>query len=214
MSRKFFIGVLILAGLFCVIKMSFAGYEKTKSVASDQAAAPEAAQDTDPKMEAWKKASSPGEHHKALEIFTGNWNYSMRWWQSPEAQPEESKGSNKGEWILGGRFVEQEVKGVAMGQPFEGLSITGYDNVKEEYNTVWLDNMSTGIMTSSSQYDAASKTFLEKGSFSCPMTGEKSRSFRGVIKIVDNDNYTYEMYGNDEAGKEFKVMEITYARAK
>ena len=54
----------------------------------------------------------------------------------------------------------------------------------------------------------------ESGTFSCPMTGERSKTFHAVWKIVDNDHYTYDMYTNAKDGKEFKNMEITYERVK
>ena len=37
-------------------------------------------------------------------------------------------------------------------------------------------------------------------------------TYRGVIKIVDDKTYTYEVYSNGEDGKEYKGMEITYTR--
>lgn len=167
----------------------------------------------DAKMAEMMKLSSPGENHKVLDMFSGNWNYSVRFWMAPDLKPEESKGTSASQWILGGRFVQQNVKGTAMGQPFEGIGMIGYDNMKKEYQTLWIDNMTTGFMTGTSLYDAASKTFAETGSFSCPMTGEAKKPFRGVMKISDPNNYTYVMYQNAPDGKEFKAMEIVYTRA-
>lgn len=92
--------------------------------------------------------------------------------------------------------------------------MTGYDNVRKEYNSVWLDNMGTGIMEASAQYNPATQTFMESGAFSCPMTGEKHKKFRAVWKIIDHDHYTYEMYTQGPGGKEFKSLEIDYQRAE
>ena len=132
-----------------------------------------------------------------------------------DAPAEESSGTSENTWIMGGRFVQQMTTGTAMGQPFEGMGFFGYDNMKGEYTNLWLDNMSTGIMKSSSKYDAGTKSFSEEGSFPCPMTGETDRKFRGSMKVIDNDHLLYEMYSNDPAsGKEFKSMEISYARVK
>ena len=49
---------------------------------------------------------------------------------------------------MGGRYLEQRFKGDIMGMPFEGIGYTGYDNVKKQYWGTWMDNMSTGMMTS------------------------------------------------------------------
>ena len=45
---------------------------------------------------------------------------------------------------MGGRYLHGMFKGTAMGQPFEGASVSGYDNTKKKYFNVWVDSMSTG----------------------------------------------------------------------
>ncbi len=164
-------------------------------------------------MNKMKEFSTPNENHKVLDQLVGQWNLTMKWWMSADATPEQSTGSSETAWILGGRFIEEKVSGQAMNQPFEGRGITGYDNLKKEYQSVWLDNMSTGMMTSTGSYDAATKTLTQNGSFSCPIVNGP-RNFRGIIKVVDGNNYMYTMYMTDPNGKEFKSMEINYTRKK
>ena len=162
-------------------------------------------------MKKWQEYSTPGEGHAALNPLVGNWDYTMKHWMSADASAEESTGTSESKWILGGRFVEQFVNGTAMGQPFEGRGIVGYDNSKKAYDSIWLDNMSTGLMTSSAAYDSATKVLEEKGSFFCPMINGQ-RTFRAVTKITDDNSHIYEMYMTDEKGVEFKAMEINYKR--
>ncbi|MBI1871214.1 MAG: DUF1579 domain-containing protein [Chlamydiae bacterium] len=131
----------------------------------------------------------------------------------PSQPAQESKGISENHWIMGGRFLSQSAKGESMGQPFEGMGITGYDNVRGEYTSIWIDNMGTGIENATAQYDPATKTFSEKGSCSSPITGDKDKHFRAEWKIVDKDHYTYEMYTSGPDGKEFKNIEISYTRA-
>jgi hypothetical protein len=90
----------------------------------------------------------------------------------------------------------------------------GYDNIRQEYSSLWLDNMATGVMVGAGQYDAASGTFHGNATMSCPMTGEKNRAMRSVCKVTDKNHYVHEMYMNDKDGKEFKAMEIAYTRAE
>lgn len=166
------------------------------------------------KMEKAKKLGAPGENHKVLDALVGKWDQSVKMWMDPSAAPSESKGTSETKWILDGRFIQQEFKGEWAGQPFTGLAIMGYDNVKGEYQSVWMDNMTTGMAKSSAQYDAASKTLTENGTFSCPMTEEKDMKFRAVWKITDNDHHVFEMYTKDQkTGSEYKSMEIAYTRA-
>ncbi len=165
-------------------------------------------------MEAWKKAGSPSEGHKALEPFVGTWNYTMKWWMTPDAQPESMTGTTTNSLIFGGRFLKQEVRGEAKDQPsFEGLGFTGYDNIRKEYQSSWFDNMATGMMTGIGQFDPSTKTITEQGDFSCPMTGEAHRWYRAVWKSVDANHNSYESYSRTPEGREFKSMEILYTRA-
>jgi hypothetical protein len=170
--------------------------------------------DKDAMMAKWQQSATPGEYHKKLEPFIGTWNHTVRWQMSPEEAPTESKGTNVNTWILGGRFLQQSTTGQALGQPFEGIGITGYDNVRQEYTSIWIDSMGTGMMQSTGQYDLQAQAINEAGTYSCPMTGNKQVASRGVWKLVDADHYTYEMYTPGPDGKEFRSMEIAYARAQ
>jgi hypothetical protein len=163
-------------------------------------------------MEKWKEYATPNENHKILDAFAGNWDYTVKWWSSANAQPEISHGTSEARWVMGGRFLEQTSKGTSMGQPFEGMGITGYDNAKKKYVSTWIDNMGTGIMASEGGYDASTKTFEENGTFTQPKMGETP--FKGVTKIISDDNFVYEMYTKDKDWKEYKALEINYTRKK
>ena len=152
------------------------------------------------------------ENHKALEALVGSWKTNVKFWMDPKGAPEESEGTSEGKMIMGGRFLEQTFTGTAMGQPFEGRGIYGYDNLRKEYTVIWLDNMATGIMISAGKYDPTNKTLTEVGSMSCPITNEAHRWYRAVTTLTDVDHYTYETYMKDKDGTEFKAMLITYTR--
>ncbi|MES3038275.1 MAG: DUF1579 domain-containing protein, partial [Bdellovibrionota bacterium] len=114
----------------------------------------------DPKMQEMMKkyeaASKPGEPHKVLAGIAGNWKTVSQMWHSPDGKPETSKGSANLKMILGGRWLQQEFKGSAMGQPFQGIGMIGYDNVKQKYVTNWYDSMSTGTLTTEGEFDPTS----------------------------------------------------------
>jgi len=167
-------------------------------------------------MAAAKLAGSPGEGHKALEPFVGTWTYTMEWRLSPDAPPQQMSGKSVNTLVFDGRFLKQEVQGDATPDfpAFGGLGFTGYDNIRKEYQSVWLDNMGTGLMMSTGQRDPATGTIAEQGDFSCPMTGEAHRKFRAVWKAVDPQHNIYESYSYAPDGREFKSMEIRYTRAQ
>ncbi len=166
------------------------------------------------KMALMQEYMTVNEHHKFFESLTGTWNAKVELWMEPNTEPEVSEGTSEGKIIMGGRFLEQTYNGTAMGQPFEGRGIIGYDNMKKEYTTIWFDNMATGIMTGSGQYNPQSKILITEGSMSCPMTQQSKRWYRDVLTFTDADNYTYETYMRDLRGVEFKSMAITYSRVR
>lgn len=165
------------------------------------------------KMAEIKKYMEPNEHHKALEPLIGQWKAKLQCWMDPQGQPELSEGTINNYWIMGGRFVQQDFKGVAMGQPFEGMGITGYDTIRAEYTSIWLDSMATGIMVSTGQLENGALS--QSGTMSCPLTMEKARAMRSVWKIIDANHNTYEMYMTDpKTGQEYKGMEISCERVQ
>jgi hypothetical protein len=163
-------------------------------------------------MEEMKTATSPGEHHKLLKDLTGDWEYVITMWMNENAKPEYSKGKSKNTLIFGNRYLKSEITGKFMGEKFEGLGYTGYDNVKEKYVMTWLDNAGTGIMQSTATYDPATKTMSEQGTMSCAMKKNPNLSFRGEQVIIDKNKYIYTMFMPGENGKEYKSMVIEYTR--
>jgi hypothetical protein len=119
------------------------------------------AQKLDPAMQEMMKkaeaACAPGAAHQALEPLVGEWNVEVKTSMTPNAPPTISAGAAKSTWTLKGRFVQQEFSGEFMGQPFHGISFTGYDNVREKYRSVWIDDMSTTMVVSEGNADGDGK---------------------------------------------------------
>ena len=162
-------------------------------------------------MEAMMKAGTPGDAHKKLDAFTGSWTAKITSWMAPGAQPMTMEGTSEAKWTMGGRYLEDRFSGNYMGMPFEGLGFTGYDNVKKQYWSTWMDNMSTSMMTSSGNGDGKSWSYV--GTMSDPMTGKDAR-VESKITVTDDDHHTIEMWGPGPDGKMFKSMEIVYTRKK
>ena len=205
--------LFLLAGLLTLTATGvYAADTKTQDQAAPQAGAAGSA-DKAAMMEKMKKLMSPSDAHKVLEPLAGKWTYTAKFWMDPSGKPEETTGSSENELIYGGRFLKQTVKGTWMGEPFEGAGYTGYDNIRQQYESIWMDSMSTSMMTSTGAYDAATKTLTQSGSCSCPLTGEKNRQVRSELLITDKDHNTYSSFMSGPDGKEFKAMEIVYTRA-
>ena len=163
-------------------------------------------------MKKWAEYASPGENHKILNYFVGDWDYSFSWKMSPNAKPTKASGTSSGKWILDGRFVKLHAKGTYMGNPFEGFGHMGYDNASGKYTGLWIDNMSTGMMKSWGYYYPSSKKFVEWGKVIDPIFGKQA--FRAVTTLINDNKYSYQFYMTDESGKEIQMMEIVYTRKK
>lgn len=165
---------------------------------------------TDDDMKAMMAYSTPGDIHKMLAKSVGNWTADISMWMAPGGSPMKSTGEMKNEMILGGRYLKGTNTGNFMGQPFEGIGITAYDNAKKMFINTWIDNMGTGVMTLSGTWDASTNSVNLSGTMVDPASG-KDVPVREVLKMTDDNHQTLEMFAN-MGGKEFKTMEIQFTR--
>jgi hypothetical protein len=164
-------------------------------------------------MEKVKEAGTPGPEHALLNPLEGNWSATSTHWMKPGDKPQRSTGTSAMAWTMGGRFLKQDFTSDMMGQTFHGLGYLGYDKVKKEYVSVWMDDMSTGLFEGSGPYEASTKSVTQTGTFNCPIKGP-NQWFMWKWKIVNNNKNIFTMYMQDPDGKEFKGMEIVYKRVK
>ncbi len=101
-----------------------------------------------------------------------------------------------------------------MGKPFEGMGLFGFDNIKGQYETLWLDNMGTGFVRGTGTYEASTKVLKDTGEYSCPISQNKTRAYRAEWKLIDKTHTVYEMWSTTPEGTEYKQMEMAYLRTK
>ncbi|MEE8143715.1 MAG: DUF6370 family protein, partial [Planctomycetota bacterium] len=156
---------------------------------------------------AWKKAGTPGENHALLNYMIGKWDCTVKTMQPPMT----STGISKNEWVFDKRYVLHKFKSEWMGEPFEGEGITGYDNLKKEFFSTWMDSMSTGLFLQQGDYDPATKTFTYIGECVYPIQGKLNT--KTTIQVISNDKHILIMYKGKDANNLPKDMQITYQRA-
>ncbi len=171
---------------------------------------PEKPMDPQAMMEMHKKLATPGEPHKLFASLAGNWTTKTKSWMEPDKPPMESTGTAEMKMLLDGRFLKQKFTGEMMGQPYSGIGIDAYDNVRKKYVTAWIDTMGTGIFMMEGTASADGKTITMQGQHEEPGGGHMTH--RAVWTIVDHKTQTFVMYGAHHGGKEMKMMEITYTR--
>jgi len=190
-----------LAGLCVVLTVSVAMAKEKKH---------EKQMDPRAMMEMYQKLATPGEPHKLFATLAGSWTTTTKEWMEPGKPPTESTGPAEMKMLLNGRFLQQEFTGNMTGQPFSGIGIDGYDNLRKRYVTTWIDTMGTGIFQMEGTASADGKTITLKGQHDEPGGGHMTH--RAVWKIQDNNSQTFDLYGTHHRGREMKMIEISYSR--
>ncbi|MFH0726754.1 MAG: DUF1579 domain-containing protein [Pseudomonadota bacterium] len=157
-----------------------------------------------------QKLAIPGAPHQLLASMAGSWDTRTKSWMAPGEPTVESTGTCEQKILLGGRYLHQEFTGDMMGTAFTGFGVTGYDNYKKKYVSIWMDSMSTGIYFFEGTAGEDGKTITQECHYDDPVKGPMK--WRSVTKIVNDDTHLFEMYGSDQTGNEEKMMEITYTR--
>ena len=193
----------IALGLCLVMSSSFVTAEEKK---------PAGHMDMQDMMNLYAKLAAPGEPHKRPASLVGTWNTTTKEWMDPNQPPEESTGSCKQTMVLGGRFLQQECTGTMMGQPFNGMGVTGYGNHTKKYMATWMDSMGTALYCFEGTAGDDGKTITMESHYDDPMGGPMK--LRAVTKPIDPNTEIFEMYGTDKSGQEMKMMEIRYTRKR
>jgi hypothetical protein len=167
---------------------------------------------TEADMQACMEAATPGEMHAHLAEGVGVWEGKTTMWMTPEAEPMESTCKTTISPIMDGRYVKCKTEGDMGGMPFTGFGIYGFDNVSQEFQTMWIDNCGTGMATGTGELSSDGKTMTWVLEYNCPIT-KKPTKMREVERRTGEDTMTLEIYGvAPHTGKEYKMMEIAYTR--
>ena len=191
------------------MKRLFVGLTLVALIAGSTAAFAQHDQDPEAMMKAYMAAAKPGDQHKMLSSMEGTWDYVMHSYDDP-ANPMETKGKAVMSMVMGGRYLMQDTEATMMGMPFSGQGITGYNNVTGMYESVWYDNMSTGISKFVGSADG--KTITMTGEHHDPLT-KTSNPVKTVSTLVSQDKHTFTWY-MVMGGQEIKAFEIEYTRSE
>lgn len=182
----------------------------TEEKASDKKLTPEE------EMKVWMDYATPSAVHQMLAKSNGTWTGEASMWMHPDSPASKMTGIATNKMILGGRYQESSHVGKmnmgGMEMPFEGKSIMGYDNARKIFQSTWVDNMGTGVMTMEGTWDEATKTVTSKGKMYDPAYN-KEYDVRETYQIIDDNTHKMEMFCTKD-GKEFKTMEMTMKRKK
>ena len=182
----------------------------SSALAQEGAKMPEMTPEQKAEMEAYMKAGTPGAAHQELAGQAGNYDLKIKSWHEPNAPATEETGTATRKMMLGGRVLVEDMNSSMMGSPFTGQGLRGYDNVTGKHWSLWMDSMSTGMMTSEGTCDAKGVcTFT--GSWNDPIT-KGPKKVRMTSRWTNPTTEVFEMFGPGKDGKEMKMMEITYTK--
>src|SRR6185369_5016256 len=178
---------------------------RSRGAGSSRPAGP--APDKEEMMKKVQGAGTPGPAHEALSAFEGNWKAEVKCWMESESEPNVSQATSKTRWIFGRRFLEEEFHGEMMGKSFTGRCLLGFDNTKQKFNSVWIDDMNTAIFTSEGRGENGNKVITLEGKASCAATGQTDVPMKQIFRVISPDKHVLEMFNDGR-----KSMEITYTR--
>lgn len=159
---------------------------------------------------AYMAAATPGPNHAGMAAMAGHYRADVKVWMDPTADPVVSTGKTEFKMILGGRYLVQHYSGSMMGQPFEGMGLTAYDNLEKQYVSTWVDNMGTGIMVTKGNYDAYGKVLTSSGEVIDAESGAPV-TVKTVSTTVSENEHRFEMF-IIQGDQEMKNLDITYTR--
>ncbi len=161
-------------------------------------------------------ASDPtarGEAHARLDPLVGLWDTSTRLFGGLGTRPVEVDGSVEKHWVLGGRFIREDLAGISnRDRPYMGLGFLGFDAARGLYQSVWMSTGSTGVTTACGALDDAGTTLTLVGDEADPVSGIVRR-FHAVLRIESPARHvlTQSYVGPD--GRFGPGFEIVYTRS-
>lgn len=203
--RKLFITLLVV---MCMAPaLALADHHEAQE-GKEEMATEETAADHMAEMEAWMAANQPGPEHEVLQRMVGDWT-----WTSTSPMGESSEGTMHAESIFDGRYVLHHWNGSFGEMDFEGHGVDGYDTMKGEYVSGWIDNFSTGVMTSHGE--CTNDDCSESVSWS-KSTGPDGKVHKSKSHMAWDgaDSFTMTMYMVPEEGDPVEQMTIVGTRAE
>lgn len=155
----------------------------------------------------------PGPEHERLAKRAGAWNVTTNYWMQPGTPPMSFTHTSTSEMTMGGRFLEIRSKGQVMGQPFESLTIVGFDRRTDQYTIVGFDTMGTYYVEGAGTFDEATGSIIMPGETHDPKLNATER-YRFVLRSESDDKYITEIIFKTPEDKDFMVVQSVSERIK
>ncbi len=205
--NKNIVGVAAIAAVaFTVGRLELPLGSQSSALAQDQGE-----MEMTPEQKAIMKAATPGQHHRYLDALVGDFTAEVKIWMTSDSEPMEFTGTLKREWVLDGHFIKETIKADSPMGPFEAIGFIGYNNIDGQYESIWLENASTAIMSGSGMYNPETNILFMMSKHRDPATGHLITSWnRTDLSDPYRETSTGYQVGADD--KEFKNFEGVFVR--
>ena len=146
---------------------------------------------------------TPGKEHEELKAMEGVWDAAMKMGDAPEVKAEsEFKMTCEDMWLA------SDFRADFGGMKFHGKGLDGYDSVKKQYVSIWVDSMSGSPMVMRGTKEG--KVTKMTGEGPGPAGDAK---YKSITTQDSSDKMSFQMFTIAD-GKDVEVMSITYTRRK
>jgi hypothetical protein len=143
---------------------------------------------------------------ESLTKYAGDWNANYIMWMDASSAPMSFQISVHNEMKMNNLFFTSYYTGNVMDMTYEGVSTIAYDLQKGKFESMWIDNMNSGINYMEGKASDDKKS-IEFHKTTCDQTAGRDLPMRQVLILTDATHQKIEMFTMMN-GKEMKTIEI------
>lgn len=158
-----------------------------------------------------------GPGHVRLDALVGLWDTHTRVFGGLGTRPVEVDGSVEKSWVLGGRFIREDLAGISnRDRPYMGLGFVGYDTARRLYQSVWMSTGGTGMVVAAGTAEDGGDGGVILTLIGDEVEAESGRlrRFRAVLFIESRDRHVLTQTYVGPDGTYGPGFEIVYTRSE
>jgi hypothetical protein len=157
----------------------------------------------------WRELNTPGAQHGWLAEQAGEWSIAGKRWMPGVDEPKEVTGGSTIK-MLNNRHLHEQLTLRDGTEEMKAFGLIGFDNADKQFESVYIDNMSTALAVAPGERTGDTLTFtMEK---TLPEIGDvKSRV---VIARKGSNEATVTIFETLGDKPEYKALELNYTRKK
>ena len=149
----------------------------------------------------------PPEEMKMCQEVIGDWKFIGEWRMGPQQEWQETEADVTFEYILDGAAVRMDYLSDMMGMKMHGLSIMAFNREADQWQQMWIDNMTGAISLYTGEVTEEKHIFTGTD----VMQGMKIHSKTTTFDITEN-SFKWEMEHSMDGETWFVGMRGTYTR--